>query len=401
MHRIFLLTCAFGVKSIVQIFVGSEANNVKLQARPDPFFTHTLISSFDFTCSPEYKCEVVSNFKKITFYGRVLSYVEIRVPIDFFEENLKEKTKVFYFHDEPNGLGSVVGLRKDSPFLEGLFANHRADSLNFWIDSSEEIYFGSFQSEDKTSEVTFVKLDYSSEVTLQFDDSSNFENRNLKLCMQTPPDTEEEPVWFYVQNRLFNSLTKKISSRAESTSDSQYERGIAILLVPNDNSKALSISYDSIVDGDDLGFKSQKLEIAECDLYPGKLFLENFNFRFVYSSTSESFKTFFGLEASQQLIFPKEKKTFWWKFLLVVVLVVGGAYAYQYYRQNILNDDTIDEKANDSDDVQQIELKEYVKNSSRASQGGKSQHDLSQETNLNKNIENRTSGKTETLLEKL
>lgn len=396
MNPLLLLTLVFGLKGIIHIFVGSEAKNVRIQARPDPFLSQTLISSYDFTCSPEYQCEVVSNFKKISLYGRVFSYVEIRVSVDFFEESLFEKSEVLYFHDEPNELGSVIGMRKNSPFLLGLFANHRKDSLNFWIDSSEEIYFEKFKPANLSSETSFEKLDYSSEVTLQFDDSSNFEGRNLKLCMQKPLDTEEDPVWFYVQSRLFNSLSKKISLRAESTSDSQYERGIAILLVPNDNSKALTIEYDSIVDGDDLGFKPQKIEISGCDLYPGKLLLENFNFRFVFSSTPDSFETFFGMEAAQQLIYPKEKKTFWWKFLLVVLLIIGGAYAYQYYRQNILNDDTIDEEANEPDDLQQIELKNIAQNSFRGSQIEKSEG-----SNLNVDRENKPNEKTEALLERI
>ena len=340
MEIILLLLLVGRSLSFIPVVLGQHENHKKVDAKPDPYSEYTLISSFDFVCTAEFGCEVVSGFKKLIYNGKVISYLEVNVAIEFDRDRLGKKTKVYYFQDGPNGIGSILGLRKESGFLQSIAESRRDGGIEFWVDDKDNIFFAP-PRKSSDSEFSFVEMDYKMQTQFQFEDSTIFKSRELRMCMQVPIDSQDDQPWFYIDQSLYDDLVAQVQKR---TFSNQYDdRGLSIFLSPGDSSKVLPLSYNQLYHEEKPQFKPIKSDGTECDVYPGRKLYNQFGYQYRYVQVRESYTVSFGVNATQDPKYQKNESSFLSKLFVWVIL---GAAFYFIYKLYLLRMEEIKQRKN-------------------------------------------------------
>ena len=67
-----------------------------IQALPDFIFNSTVISSNDFKCIDENKCEILSEEKTFSYQNRPIKYKEAKINLNIIKQPFEKRLKVKY-----------------------------------------------------------------------------------------------------------------------------------------------------------------------------------------------------------------------------------------------------------------------------------------------------------------
>lgn len=318
----------------------------KISAFPSIAVNYTLISSNDFLCQEEAGCELLPQNYTLNVSGRSVTYQEALVALNLIQKPFSERVKIFYLAVDAYNIGSVVGLRRGSAFLDYLYDQDTKAGfrVRFLIDARNN-----FRFLDEVDEAKLRKAEYEKSTTISFPASAMLDGQSLRFCLSNAADRTSTPAYFFVphdslalwQAEILGALqagksAAKGSQLTFSTSSSPSDHSGEIRLEASD----LIQEGNVLVGSFDSAFDQQRA----CDIYTGSLLLSKYNFCLYYIEYDEAYEVKFSFDplpstnsSQSEEGFPEERKAgLWWKVAIFSLIIgVVGYLCYFFIHREV------------------------------------------------------------------
>lgn len=339
------LICA-AQKPTVDVYVGGNNGTgiTKIKMRYNIGLKQTVISSRDFNCTAENGCTTDGVSYNITLGTGSYQYYKASVPVNLINQQFNGTLQVVYLYNDTAKLGSVLGLSKDSLFLNYYVQQNQEAGFTvaFNLDSQGDIDFHPFGADNYTS---IGAGPFNLVVSTKY--GKDWKAAPARLCFANTIDddaTNSSIIGVAAKNytEWLNFFTANYLKEPEEnyfylvlTDDS----GIFVTqlnywtkdFLNNVNSKNAPLSYVRSVPNELAAYRG-------CDVFTGNLLLQKFDWHMVYQEDGKGgFDYHYVMRSPRTLIAPpleKEGGVSGWVILLVLIILgVAGYFVYQWYLQ--------------------------------------------------------------------
>lgn len=335
----------------VLIYVGYSNNEfgpITVPAYTDISFNSTIISINHFDCSAANSCVLGEEIVTTKIQGKKVTYRPAKVSLNLVQKAFKETMNVIYLTEDPEELGTILGLREKGDFFSYYEKQNSKDKnrVIFSLNSNNLLSFRAMINEANYEEILYVipsKVKFSNS-------TASLPMTDAKICLTNRIDRYEKSVYFGVPSNKVDKWRDLIKNGSllftldPATDPMLYSVGFDLM---NGNTKLGHVAFsftEMMVNG-----SPSVIELTDtsdfddgCDLYTGSLFLRRYNFQFVYAEYTDmemlyfTFDSFLGSQQTldQRPTYEENSKGFWLKILIFLgVIAMGGFFAYRYIRR--------------------------------------------------------------------
>lgn len=348
---VFLLSSTQQSPTKISLFAGQgieDETSRKIAIYPDLASNVTIISSNDFVCSDANSCELSPENFTMNISGKTVVYQEAYLQLNVIVKPFAEKMKVIYLPNDIYNIGSIVGLRSGSSFLNYLYDQNAKNGymVRFVLDSQNKLQFL-----DPTSQERNEKLEYEMGAKVSYFNSTTVPvESNIRFCISNSVDRTGNLVYFSVRPEQLEGWKTMVRTNAmniNSKGTKNYtQNAVRFWLSPqiSTNMGDLYVTFDELIQNGSIligSIGSEAEQQRNCDVITGTLLLDKYKFLFYYTEYTQGYDVKFSFDNAKdrENIYSekqgKEEKAhgFWWKIILFVI-IIGGAGCGGYYYLN-------------------------------------------------------------------
>lgn len=325
----------------IPIYVGNRNGtySTKVNMRYNIAMQQTVLSSNDFNCTTDANCTYVNNATSLNLGNSTISVAQISVPMGLLNTPFNESMQVYYLMNDTQRMGSVVGLAKDSTFLQYLYKqdSNAGYQLAFNLDSMGDLDFHQFTGSNYTA---LGPGPYNVYITTQYGSDWNVTQGTLCFA-NTIDDNAANNSLIGVANANYTNWYNFLSRYYQKSANDNY---FYVVLTDQNGNFVTQLDFlmQDLLAANSSGVPSNYIrnvsdayaKFRGCDLFTGNLLLKKFDFHLAYNEDANGFTYQYMLNSPGYLINPPPKDTgvSGWVILLVLILLgVAGYFVYQWY----------------------------------------------------------------------
>lgn len=311
----------------IPMFIGHDPDTgygFEIRAFPDIIRDFTVISGHDFKCTERNKCILDGVKKVMTFLNKTIVYYDAATQLNLIKQPFSSPYNFRYLADDPENIGSWIGIADNSSFLNYLYQQDVASNYRIIVrlgwDNTLTYKMGVFEADKLLLQTSFKAIQ-------TINNGGIVSQKSVTFCLNNRLDMATQGLSIVgipvANSTLMQSLNDNWAAQA-NPDQSRYNITWSLTENSGYNIGNMTVNFtDMNVNGTNrIKFFTPEFDNSRnCDVYTGSLILKKYDFKYYYIEFNDGYEVRFSM-IDFVVPPPVEQPVTWTKVLKIILIVL-------------------------------------------------------------------------------